>query len=96
VCAQLSWSHYGFLTQIDDEKERFFYQNKTVIHSWSVRELREQIKSRLYQKTESKEIEETLKTTLPEVVDIQRVFKPDYDLQFIQIADNAQEKELEK
>lgn len=51
LCAQLSWSHYGRMIEIGDEKERTFYQNQSIIHSWSVRELRRQIKAELYQNT---------------------------------------------
>ena len=54
-----------------------------------------QIKGQLYQKTDQKEIEETFKTILPAVVDVQKVFKPDYDFHFIQIAKSGKEKELE-
>ena len=38
VSAQLSWSHYLALVEIENEKERLFYQNRAIIHSWSVRE----------------------------------------------------------
>ena len=95
LSAQLSWSHYLALVEIENEKERLFYQNRAIIHSWSVRELEGQIKGQLYQKTDQKEIEETFKTILPSVVDVQKVFKPDYDFHFIQIAKSGKEKELE-
>jgi predicted nuclease of restriction endonuclease-like (RecB) superfamily len=95
VCGELSWSHYGLLIQIEDTKERLFYQNRSIMHSWSVRELDSQIKKQYYQNTDNKEIENTFKTTLPTAIDIQKVFKPDYDLHFIQITENAKEKELE-
>ena len=37
---QLSWTHYYRLVDIENEKERLFYQNQAVMHSWSVRELK--------------------------------------------------------
>ena len=43
VSPQLSWTHYRYLIEIDNEKERAFYQHKTIIHSWSVRELQKSI-----------------------------------------------------
>jgi len=44
VCVQLSWSHFGLLIKIYNSKERQFYKQKTINNSWSVRELRKQIK----------------------------------------------------
>jgi hypothetical protein len=35
---QLSWYHYLYLIRIEDEHEREFYQNQSVLHSWSYRE----------------------------------------------------------
>jgi predicted nuclease of restriction endonuclease-like (RecB) superfamily len=54
-----------------------------------------QIKSQLYQKIDKKEAENVLKINLPAVVDVQKIFKPTYDLRFIQISKNGKEKELE-
>lgn len=95
LCAQLSWSHYDLLVQLDHNKERKFYEQKIIINSWSVRELARQIKSRLYQKTDNKEIEEMFKTKLPTVINIRNIFKPDYDFNFLEITPNHLEKELE-
>jgi len=95
VCGKLSWSHYGLLIELSDNKERRFYEIKTINYSWSVRELRSQIKNKLYQKTDSKEIETTLKTSLPAIISIQNIFKPEYNLDFLNIAPNHLEKELE-
>jgi len=92
---QLSWSHYVELIELSDDKERQFYESKIVANSWSVRELRKNIESRLYQKTDQKDIDEILKTKLPAVVDLQKIFKPDYDFNFLEIASSHQEKELE-
>jgi hypothetical protein len=40
VSRQLSWSHYEILIEVRDAKQRAFYQNKAVINSWIVQELR--------------------------------------------------------
>ncbi len=48
VSTQLSWSHYVELIEIDDQEKCNFYQNKSIQNSWSVRELRKQIKNQLY------------------------------------------------
>jgi hypothetical protein len=57
VSPQLSWTHYRYLIEIDNEKERAFYQHKTIIHSWSVRELQKSIKDKLYENTSPKDIQ---------------------------------------
>jgi len=95
LCGQLSWRHYVLLITIINEKERKFYEQKIIVNSWSVRELARQIKDRLYQKTSEKEIDEISKTKLPAVIDLQKIFKPDYDFNFLEIAPNHLEKELE-
>jgi predicted nuclease of restriction endonuclease-like (RecB) superfamily len=93
VCGKLSWSHYGFLIKIKDEKKRLFYQNKVVLHSWSVRELRKQIKNKLYENTPKNEIEEIFKTKLP-ATEPQKIFKGLYDFSPLGLKVNS-EKELE-
>lgn len=95
VSTQLSWSHYVELIEINNQKERKFYETKIITSSWSIRELRLQIKNKLYQKTDNKEIENILKTILPKVVNIQKIFKPEYDLNFLAITPTHLEKELE-
>jgi predicted nuclease of restriction endonuclease-like (RecB) superfamily len=95
LTGQLSWTHYIELIAIENHKERSFYEQKTIINSWSVRELTRQIKSRLYQKTNDKDIEKMFKTKLPAIIDARNIFKPDYDFNFLEIAANHSEKELE-
>ena len=94
VSAQLSWSHYIELIEIDNEKKRTFYQNKTIQNSWSVRILRKEIKANLYENTSKQEIEDAFKIKLP-AVDSQAVFKDTYDFRFIEMAPDRSEKELE-
>ena len=92
---QLAWSHYVELIELNTDKERQFYESKIITNSWSVRELRKNIYNRLYQKTDQKEVDEILRTKLPTVIDLQKIFKPDYDFNFLEIAPTHQEKELE-
>ncbi len=47
---QLSWSHYIELLTISDETERNFYQYQTILESWSVRELKRQKSTGLFQR----------------------------------------------
>lgn len=93
--AQLSWRHYVCLLALIDEKERLFYQNQVISHSWSYRNLNNQIKNHLYQKIDQNDLEEILKTKLPVVVNLQKIFKPDYDFNFLEIMPKHREKELE-
>lgn len=92
---QLSWSHYENLIELEEQKQRSFYQNKAVLHSWSVRELRKQIKNNLYENTSPQEIEEIFKTKLPTITN-QEIFKSDLDLGFIELHPADQEKHLEE
>lgn len=47
---KLSWSHYVFLMRIENDKERKFYEIETINESWSLRELKRQYDSALYER----------------------------------------------
>lgn len=94
LSGKLSWSHYVELIEVNEEKKRAFYQNKTVLQSWSVRELRDRIENNLFEKTSPEEIEEVFKTRQP-TVRPQQVFKDSYDFNFIGLERHENEKELE-
>jgi len=47
---RLSWSHYVFLMAIDDKDERRFYEIEAANTQWSLRELRRQFNSSLYER----------------------------------------------
>ncbi|MDP3041721.1 MAG: PDDEXK nuclease domain-containing protein [Candidatus Omnitrophota bacterium] len=46
----LSWSHYVFLVGIDNISERSFYEIEAVAQNWSLRELKRQFNSSLYER----------------------------------------------
>jgi predicted nuclease of restriction endonuclease-like (RecB) superfamily len=46
----LSWSHYYELLKINDDIERGFYENQSILENWSIRELRRQKKTGLFQR----------------------------------------------
>ena len=50
VSGQLSWSHYCELQGISDDHKRSFYEKECVNSRWSVRELRRQIDSSLFER----------------------------------------------
>lgn len=46
----LSWSHYIFLMGIDDVDERHFYEIESAVEGWSLKELKRQFNSALYER----------------------------------------------
>ena len=94
VRGELSWTHYRQLIYIDRPEERSFYEHQTILHSWSSRKLKKQIKTHLYENTPKKEIQAVFQTKLPGVHP-QEVFKDTYDFDFIELHIDPDEKELE-
>ena len=47
---KLSWSHYLILMRIENINERNFYEIESIENNWSLRELRRQIDSALYER----------------------------------------------
>ncbi len=47
---KLSWSHYCELLSISDTDKRSFYENEAINSNWSVRELKRQIESALFER----------------------------------------------
>lgn len=50
VSGKLSWSHYCELLGISDSDRRSFYEKKAINAGWSVRELKRQIDSSLFER----------------------------------------------
>ncbi|MCK4613635.1 MAG: hypothetical protein KAU14_02435, partial [Thermoplasmata archaeon] len=50
VSTQLSWSHYTELILVGDKVERSFYETGAIQNRWSVRKLRDTIKSNLFER----------------------------------------------
>jgi hypothetical protein len=50
LSGRLSWSHYCELLIISDEQKRSFYEKECVNACWSVRELKRQIDSSLFER----------------------------------------------
>ena len=59
---QLSWSHYLFIMKIDNPDERKFYEIEAINNGWSLRELRRQFNTALFERLvlsrEKKEVKE--------------------------------------
>ena len=50
LSGKLSWSHYCELLSVSDKNKRSFYEKETVQANWSVRELKRQIKTSLFER----------------------------------------------
>ena len=50
LSGKLSWSHYCELLSLSDKDKRSFYENEAVNSKWSVRELRRQVSTSLYER----------------------------------------------
>ena len=50
MSGKLSWSHYCELLSISDENKRSFYEKETLNSGWSVRELKRQISTSLFER----------------------------------------------
>jgi predicted nuclease of restriction endonuclease-like (RecB) superfamily len=98
---KLSWSHYLKLIRIDNEEERKFYEIEAIQNNWSLRELRRQCDSALYQRLilsrDKKEIKELSEKGL--VIEKPKdTLKDPYILEFIGLPENSKysESQLEE
>ena len=97
----LTWSHYYELLKCNSNEEISFYQQSAIREKWSVRELRRQIDSALFERIalskNSKEIMELAKkgTVIERETDI---IRDPYILEFLNIPESQQynEKQLEQ
>jgi predicted nuclease of restriction endonuclease-like (RecB) superfamily len=101
VTRQLSWAHFIALIPLKDGLKRQFYTEICVQEKWSVRQLRERIKSMLYERTAiSKAPESTIRKELEQlreegVITPELVFRDPYFLDFLGLKDTYSEKDLE-
>ncbi len=94
VSAQLSWSHYTILIEIEDKQKRRFYEFQSIQNSWSVRGLEKRINNKEFERAKKKgEVVVMLPKQLPSPED---VFKESYDWDFLELEKSHEEKELEK
>lgn len=50
LSVKLSWSHYCELLNVSDKNARDFYEKEAINSNWSVRELRRQISTSLFER----------------------------------------------
>jgi len=97
----LSWSHYLFLTRIENKEERKFYEIECFENNWSLRELQRQFNSALYERLvlsrDKKKIQELSEKGLV-IENPKDSLKDPYILEFIGLPESVSysENELEQ
>ena len=99
VSVKLSWSHYCELLSISDENKRRFYEKETLNSGWSVRELKRQISTSLYERlllSEGKTNKETVLALAQHGIEMSEpvdLIKDPYVFEFLGIPENKPIKE---
>jgi predicted nuclease of restriction endonuclease-like (RecB) superfamily len=98
---ELSWSHYIFLTRIENIDERNFYEIESIENSWSLRELKRQFDTGLFERlslsSDKQKIKE-LSLNGQVVQTVQDLIKDPYILEFVGLPELSvySESELEQ
>ena len=98
---KLSWSHYIFLTRIENIDERNFYEIESIENSWSLRELKRQFDSGLFERLKLSSDKQKLKelSLNGQVIQTaQDLIKDPYILEFVGLPElsSYSESELEQ
>ena len=98
---ELSWSHYIFLTRIENINERNFYEIESIENSWSLRELKRQFDSGLFERLKlSSDKQKVKELSLNDQViqTAQDLIKDPYILEFVGLPElsSYSESELEQ
>jgi predicted nuclease of restriction endonuclease-like (RecB) superfamily len=88
---QLSWSHFIILLPLKTEENRMFYAHKAALEGWGVRELRDRIARKEYERTAIADTQWPSYLTRSE----HQVFKDPYLLDFLNLKNGYLEKDLE-
>lgn len=83
---KLSWSHYIFLTRIENQDERDFYEIESIQNSWTLREMKRQFDSGLYERLKlslDKSKVKELSTQGHVIESVTDVIKDPYILEFV-------------
>jgi predicted nuclease of restriction endonuclease-like (RecB) superfamily len=98
---QLSWSHFVEIIYLRDDLQRDFYAEMCRIERWSVRTLHAKVQSMLFERTAlSRKPDDLIRKELDALRDEDTmtpdlVFRDPYFLNFLGLADNYCEKDLE-
>ena len=96
---QLSWSHFVNLLPLKTEAARQFYASQAATHNWSVRELRQQIERKAFERTELASLQASTPVQAEPVETLgsspAQVFKDPYFLDFLGLRQGHDEADLE-
>lgn len=98
---ELSWSHYIFLTRIENIDERNFYEIESIENSWSLRELKRQFDSGLFERLKLSSDKQKVKELSAKgqvIQTAQDLIKDPYILEFVGLPElsSYSESELEQ
>jgi predicted nuclease of restriction endonuclease-like (RecB) superfamily len=98
---KLSWSHYIFLSRMSNEDERNFYETESIQNSWSLRELKRQFDTGLFERlslSRDKLAIKELSTKGQIIQSVDELIKDPYILEFVGLPEMAtySESELEQ
>lgn len=104
VSVKLSWSHYCELLSISDSDKRSFYEKESINSGWSIRELKRQISTSLYERlllSEGKTNKETVLALAEKGIEMSTpldMIKDPYVFEFLGVPENKPmlESDLEK
>ena len=104
VSGKLSWSHYCELFVISDQNKRSFYEKEAINSGWSIRELKRQISTSLYERlllSEGKTNKETVLALAKKGIEMTTpsdIIKDPYVFEFLGVPENKPmlESDLEK
>ncbi len=88
VTGKLTWTHYAELLGVSDDKARGFYEKQAINENWSVRELKRQISSSLFERLALSQDKEGVLKLVERgqiVAEPKDVVKDPYVLEFLQI-----------
>lgn len=97
VTAQITWTHNIEILRVESKEQRLWYINKTIENGWSVNVLAHQIDTNLYaRQIEQKKVANfETKLTSPQSELALETMKDPYVFDFIELKENAKEKDLE-
>lgn len=104
LSAKLSWSHYCELLTVSDPDKRSFYEKEAINSGWSVREMKRQISTSLYERlllSAGKTNKETVLALAEKGIEIAEpldIIKDPYVFEFLGVPENKPilENDLEK
>ncbi|MBC5994018.1 PDDEXK nuclease domain-containing protein [Pontibacter cellulosilyticus] len=94
--AQIAWYHHiTILDKLKGQEERLFYIRQAALNGWSRNVLVHQIESRLHER--QGKLQHNFPSTLPAVQGdlAKELFKDPYKFDFLQLSEEAQERDLE-